>query len=125
MNTMLKTMYRGYQRIVLIGRSSNAVTHFSESVNIAEAQVKSIGPDDPTHHLGDKMNIDMVVIDVDSVGVDEAGYLHFLALCFQPETPVVMMGTNISPEEHQRFLASGVLEVVSGAGTSCVECVSA
>jgi len=36
MNTMLKTMYLGYQKAVIIGHGHTAVKHFSECAKISK-----------------------------------------------------------------------------------------
>lgn len=118
MNALLRTIYCGYQNFLLVGQARSAVAHFSECANVSELQIQYTKPEFLAHHLPMRKIVDLLVIDVDSVGVDEAAYLHFLAFCIRPELPVVLMAADLNTEQQKRFMSSGVLEILSGASTS-------
>lgn len=119
MKTMLKTIYCGYERILVVSDHLSELRHISRLLEVSERQIHHA---DRSGYLAGQLvndrSIDLLVIDVDSIGVDDAGYLHFLAICFLPNTPVLMVTSNMSPADQECLMSSGSPQIMRAPRTS-------
>lgn len=85
MNVKLNSLYRSYRHIVLISNDPSALGLFCELSNARKCHIKH-----PQHekylanNLVGNEAIDLLVIDVDSVGLNDASYLYFWRFVFFP-----------------------------------------
>lgn len=119
MKNMLRTFYTGYENIVVLSDLLSAPRLASELLDVNEQQiVHATRADYLAYDLIRFDAVDLIMIDVDSVGVEDASYLYFLMACFQSSIPVVMMVSELSDAQEHCFLSSGVLKVFNCTGTT-------
>ncbi|OED42080.1 hypothetical protein AB833_07925 [Chromatiales bacterium (ex Bugula neritina AB1)] len=119
MNTFLKTIYTGYRNIHLISHAGESIDRRIDALGKIDKQnICQINQADYLNTcLFNHQSADLVVIDVDSIGTCSTEFLLFLLRCFYPHCPVVLQGT-LDKSQQDRYLASGVLEIVCGSDTA-------
>lgn len=91
---------------------------YSDLMNVASDQVQVVDRDKYLFNMHAVMSgqyTDLLIIDIDSFGIDDACYLVFVASVFAPKVPVVLVTRNVLPDTHRsRYLrsAAGVLDII-------------
>ena len=110
------------RNVCIVGENERNVRNFGRQLNIDAGHMCS------TNRVGfiqtslTDESIDMLVIDVDSLGIRDASYLIFLANCLTPWRPIVLI-TNQTLEHsvHQRYLSGGATAVIRLTDSSNTE----
>lgn len=114
MNVFMKSIYKGFRNIKLIGNKRSD----RRTMNVCgETSVGRIQRLEHCNFAQDVLGLDsadLLIIDIDSFGVDEVRYMIFLASCFSPDLPLVLITGNIlSKLEKQYLMNTGrVLDVI-------------
>lgn len=121
MKNWMKTIYNGFRDVAVIG---DAVKHSDISIlpQIDSNRVIQLNLAD---YIGGAVTtdaMDLIILDLDSIGLEKSKFLIFLVTCFIPQTPMVLVtGSQLSEFDHDAFMSSGqvlgIIELKNSIGS--------
>lgn len=114
----IKTLHSGFRDIGVIGDVTRKFGEMNVFPAVKPEQIVHINPADYIASLIENNSVELLVIDLDTLGVDKAGFLIFLATCLRPQTPLVLVTKRtLSVAEHRLLYTRGVLGIIELGGS--------
>ena len=105
--------YNNYRNIRVISDDHSSAEMLSNLLNVNINYIVSANRNDYLHNSNVSQRADLVVIDMDSLGITDTSYLCFIATCFRPATPVALVTSNkLSRNERDYFLSAGAYDII-------------
>lgn len=113
MNPWIKTLTTGFQNI---GVSGNVIDNWSAMnvlPTVQQEQIVHINPLDYVASITENNSVELLIIDLDTFGVDKSAFLIFLTSCFKPETPLVLVTEKtLSATDRKKLNTGRVLRII-------------
>lgn len=107
MNQWMKSIYEGFRDIGMIGEAGSQHDVGRIFSNSTGHNINHIDPSEIVTGCIDSRQLDLVIIDVDTLGVEKARNLIFIASCFIPQTPLVLTTKQKLTQATRRTLYNG------------------
>ncbi len=108
-----RELYKEYRDIVIVG-NHKTVNNICRHLHIARKNVHLLNRAIYVRTGLTARDPELIVIDIDTFGVDQTDYLVFLTSCFCPRVPLVLITDNtLTNPVRQKYLSnSAVLDVI-------------
>lgn len=124
MNSILTSIYTGYEDVYFVHRDQTGLSQVADILKIDSDSIKPVVADKQLKAFFGCSVCSLVVIDVNSVGVEDTDYHLFLLSCFFPNITVVLVANDLEETDLERYLSSSVVEIFKGADPTGVVAVS-
>ena len=109
----MKTLYSGFRDIGVIGDVICKLSEMDVLPTVKPEQMVHINPSDYITSLIENDSVELLIIDLDTFGVDKTRFLIFLTTCFKPQTPLVLVTERtLSQADHRLLYTGGVLGII-------------
>lgn len=107
MKKWIKSIYSGFHDIGVIGNVPSKWGSMDILPEIDNDNLVRLDSTDYTAGIVGSSCLDLIIIDLDAFGIEQAKFLIFLASCFTPQTPLVLLTEQCLAETTRRQLYTG------------------
>jgi len=123
MNNTINTICgNGYQHIQVITDDTCSIDALADLMKLDHQSFQAINRTEfLQQQLLSEAPADLLIIDIDALGIADASYLCFMVHALKPETPIVLVTAESMPATvQQRLMSNGILDVVQLASAATV-----
>ena len=112
MKQWMESIYSGFRHIGVIGEVQSKWDDMEAFVKTDDRQINRLCPAEIASACVTTPPLDLLIIDVDTLGIENSLNAIFLARCFIPNTPIVLITEQpLSPPTRKKLHDGQVLEL--------------